>query len=384
MMGPEEANVMPFSERRKNKRVFVSSTKIQLEFVLEEDAIRCPILDISEQGLSISYPVTAPDLGPGHWLGNVVVHRDGTAPLQLRVLAVVDSRLDNDRRILRLVAPDDHARAGLWLVLDWLSFRHLGGTASTESVPARVRPIPQRGIYTEKARLERLEYIRRKTGLALSSLQQTFLRPESLSGNIENLIGSVEVPVGLAGPLLFRENERKVRSLRPWPRPKAPSSPRRRAAQLPSRVRAASTPRVVRRQMTRVPLFVFSDMTGAYRFSNWVRDHFDGIREQTLRVSKHANLLAVQPELRGNMVTVTFLYETGDAAGQNMSTSCTWHACQWLMRQITYLDEIYLENFFIESGISGDKKVSFQSFIQDAVPGSLPNACCSARSSRTF
>ena len=49
MMGPEEANVMPFSERRKNKRVFVSSTKIQLEFVLEEDAIRCPILDISER-----------------------------------------------------------------------------------------------------------------------------------------------------------------------------------------------------------------------------------------------------------------------------------------------------------------------------------------------
>ena len=28
-----------------------------------------------------------------------------------------------------------------------------------------------------------------------------------------------------------------------------------------------------------------------------------------------------------------------------------------------YLDEIRLENFFIESGVSGDKKVSFQSFI---------------------
>ena len=27
--------------------------------------------------------------------------------------------------------------------------------------------------------------------------------------------------------------------------------------------------------MMRVPLFVFSDMRGAHRFSNWVSDHFD-------------------------------------------------------------------------------------------------------------
>jgi hydroxymethylglutaryl-CoA reductase (NADPH) len=123
------------------------------------------------------------------------------------------------------------------------------------------------------------------------------------------------------------------------------------------------TTRVVRQQMMRVPVFVFSDMVGAYRFANWVRDHFAEISEQTRRVSRHANLLSAQPELRGHMVTISFLYRTGDAAGQNMSTSCTWHACQWLMHQMNFLPDVRLENFFIESGLSGDKKVSFQAFI---------------------
>jgi hydroxymethylglutaryl-CoA reductase (NADPH) len=356
---------MAFSERRKNKRISLPLEEgIELEFVLNDDAIRCPILDISEHGLSISYPDTAPDLAAGYWLGNVIVHRDTAAPLQLRVLAVVDSRIENERRILRLLATDDHARAGLWLLMDWLSVRRLGlPSTDSEAAAPRVRPIPLRGIYTEKARLERLDYIRSRTGLSLNALQHTFLRAESLSGNIENLVGSVEVPVGLAGPLLFKGERAQGLVFAPMATTEgALVASATRGAIAVTRSGGVAT-RVVRRQMTRVPLFIFSDMNGAYRFCNWVRDHFEGIREQTVRVSSHANLLAVQPELRGNMVTVAFLYETGDAAGQNMSTSCTWHACQWLMKQISYLDEICLENFFIESGISGDKKVSFQSLI---------------------
>ena len=65
----------------------------------------------------------------------------------------------------------------------------------------------------------------------------------------------------------------------------------------------------------------------------------------------------------GNMVHVAFVYETGDAAGQNMTTTCTWQACQWMMSQMTHHDDIRFDNFIIEGNLSGDKKVNYNSFI---------------------
>jgi len=70
--------------------------------------------------------------------------------------------------------------------------------------PAKLPKIPLRGHSDESARLQRLEFLRRATGAALYSLQSTSLFPERLTNNIENMIGGVEVPVGIAGPLLFQ------------------------------------------------------------------------------------------------------------------------------------------------------------------------------------
>jgi hydroxymethylglutaryl-CoA reductase (NADPH) len=67
-----------------------------------------------------------------------------------------------------------------------------------------VERIPARGLYTEAARLQRLEWIRASTGAPLDALQSTRLNAGRLTGNVENFIGAVEVPVGLAGPLRFR------------------------------------------------------------------------------------------------------------------------------------------------------------------------------------
>ena len=62
-------------------------------------------------------------------------------------------------------------------------------------------------------------------------------------------------------------------------------------------------------------------------------------------------------------MNITFSYETGDAAGQNMTTSCTWKACQWILDQLQHFPEIIVENFVVDGNMSGDKKVNFQSFL---------------------
>ena len=223
--------------------------------------------------------------------------------------------------------------------------------------------IPKRGVYSEAARLERLLFAREQAGASLSALQHTSLAPERLTGNVENLIGSVEVPVGLAGPLRFTGEAARGLIYAPIATTEgALVASATRGAIAISRAGGVST-RVIRQRMMRVPLFIFSDVHAAVRFARWVEDHARQLREQAQRVSGHARLTAVEPAVMGRRVDVSFCYETGDAAGQNMTTSCTWHACQWLIRQIEPLPDMRLESFLIDGAMSGDKKVTFQSFI---------------------
>ena len=98
-------------------------------------------------------------------------------------------------------------------------------------------------------------------------------------------------------------------------------------------------------------------------FADCIRESIDRLQSQVDQVSTHARLIQVEPLLIGNQVYVRFVYETGDAAGQNMTTACTWHACQWLLGYMQKQHGLHIENFWIESNMSGDKKVNFQSFI---------------------
>jgi hydroxymethylglutaryl-CoA reductase (NADPH) len=231
--------------------------------------------------------------------------------------------------------------------------------ARTGSLPR----IPKRGAYTEEARLQRLLFAREQAGASLSALQHTSLVPERLTGNVENFIGSVEVPVGLAGPLQFTGEAARGLIYAPLATTEgALVASATRGAIAISRAGGVST-RVIGQRMTRVPSFVFGDVHAAVRFARWVVDHTPQLREQAQRVSGHARLIAVEPMVMGRMVDTSFCYETADAAGQNMTTSCTWHACQWLIRQIDSLPDMPLQSFLIEGAMSGDKKVTFQAFI---------------------
>src|SRR5262249_28869102 len=61
--------------------------------------------------------------------------------------------------------------------------------------------LPGRAQHTEAARLARLGHPRRLTGVPLLGLERTALDASRLCCNVEALIGGVEVPVGVAGPL---------------------------------------------------------------------------------------------------------------------------------------------------------------------------------------
>src|SRR6266849_1898341 len=57
--------------------------------------------------------------------------------------------------------------------------------------------------YSEAQVRARREWIERQTGVHLPLVAACAIPPEAMRGNIENPIGSVQMPLGVAGPLLI-------------------------------------------------------------------------------------------------------------------------------------------------------------------------------------
>lgn len=224
--------------------------------------------------------------------------------------------------------------------------------------------VPARGLYTEEARQQRLSFARENSESALTEVEQINLEPKALVSNIEALIGSVEIPVGIAGPLHILGDHANGLFYAPMATSEgALVASATRGATAISRSGGVRV-KVLGQRMLRVPVFVLSDLSSALFFAEWVKDHQDEIATQTRKYSNYANLVEVRAELMGRSVHVQFIYETGDAAGQNMTTTCTWQACQWILAQMQPFEGIEFENFLIEANLSNDKKVTYNSYLR--------------------
>ena len=223
--------------------------------------------------------------------------------------------------------------------------------------------LPGRGQHTEAARLERLDHLRRLTGAPLLGLEKTALDASRLCCNVEALIGGVEVPVGIAGPLRLDGTAARGTFFLPLATTEGAlvSSATRGALALTAS--GGVQARVLGRQMTRAPLFAFGSFASAGAFCAWVSSRLEELQEHTREVSRHARLVAVQPLMMGVNVIVRFVFETGDAAGQNMTTACAWHLCRHIDRRLRHDPTLAPQAFFVESNASLDKKVGFASWL---------------------
>ena len=358
---------MRVADKRGNKCYQASSGDVYLEVLLENGRKRFPVFEVSKLGLSINVDQSErSELRMGDELDGCMAWAGEECLGQI------------DLRITEQVVLEDARNTNVWLdnidldqasPLLWKLIYHsqpgFKPVAKVEELHHNAVPrIPGRGLYTEKARQERLAFLRENTPSKLKYVEDTRFDPQQLTSNVEAFIGSIEIPVGAAGPLLFHGEHAQGMIYAPL----ATSE----GALVASATRGATAltcsggvkTRVLGQRMLRVPLFVLSDMNSAAFFADWVSAHFYEIRRETQKYSNYANLQAVEPHIFGKNVHVHFVFETGDAAGQNMTTTCTWHACKWILKQMEQYSEIHFDNFIIEANLSNDKKVTYQSFIK--------------------
>jgi len=224
--------------------------------------------------------------------------------------------------------------------------------------------VPGGGLYTEEARQRRIEYLFEKTGTELREVAQMRFSADQLRNNCESLVGSVEIPLGVAGPLIVNGQNAQGHYYAPLATSEgALIASIARGAKVISMAGGVNAAFLGKR-MIRAPLFEFKTMPEALLFVRIVNASFVELKAQAESSSRHAVLCSIEPQVSGRSVHVQFIYETGDAAGQNMTTTGTWNAVQWLQKEIAEKHGIHPTAYILEANLSSDKKVTYQSFIR--------------------
>ena len=177
--------------------------------------------------------------------------------------------------------------------------------------------------------------------------------------NIENFIGTVTVPVGIAGPLRVNGTYAQGDFYLPLATTEAALvASYSRGAQLISEAGGA-TAIVLREGVSRAPGFAFESLHGVGQFVAWAVGAFDEMRTVAESTTRHGKLRDMRVNIEGNHVYLIFDFTTGEAAGQNMVTIATQAICQFIDERAP-VKPTYA---FVEANHSGDKKASLQSFL---------------------
>ncbi len=145
--------------------------------------------------------------------------------------------------------------------------------------------------------------------------------------NIENALGGVQVPVGVAGPVTVDGGAGSAERYLPLATTEGAlvASINRGCAAIEDA--GGATARVTKSGMTRAPVFRVADVAEAEALVAWVRGHETALREAAESTTSHGELLGVTPYVVGNNVYLRFRYDTKDAMGMNMATIATREAC---------------------------------------------------------
>ena len=175
--------------------------------------------------------------------------------------------------------------------------------------------------------------------------------------NIESYIGTINVPVGLAGPMrVCGANGHKDYRVPLATTEAALVASYNRGARLLTAA-GGCTARVVAEAVSRTPMFAFNNVLEADEFSNFIDAHAVLLADAVSQITSYGRLISVRGLIEGNHVYVDLQFTTGDASGQNMVTFASDAICKLILEH----SPIAPRYWFLEANFSGDKKSSAKS-----------------------
>jgi len=226
---------------------------------------------------------------------------------------------------------------------------------------SRADPIPRNreNDYSREQAEARCEFVRQKTGASLDTVSAYSIDPAVTRGNVENFIGAIQIPLGLAGPMRIRGEHAQGDFYVPLATTEgtlvASYSRGMRAISESGGVKTT----VVKHSMQRAPVFMFEDAIQARDFGAWLLDNFDRIGQVAEATTRSGKLTEIEQYPIANMLYTRFCYTTGDAAGQNMTGKATFVACEWIRENHPLKPE-----YILSGAMDTDKKHSMMNLIR--------------------
>jgi hydroxymethylglutaryl-CoA reductase (NADPH) len=182
---------------------------------------------------------------------------------------------------------------------------------------------------------------------------------ETYSANIENMVGTVKMPVGIVGPLRVNGLNANGDFVIPLATTEAALvASYARGADIVSRAGGASAA-LLMEGVLRSPGFKFASLIDAGLFVDWIVRACDELKAAAESTTRHGKLVSLEPMMENDIVFLLCRYTTGDAAGQNMVTIATDALCQHIEAHCP----VKPLHWFIEANFSGDKKSTYLGLI---------------------
>lgn len=206
--------------------------------------------------------------------------------------------------------------------------------------------------YTAEHVRERREWLERRVGVSVPLVAACAIPTETMRGNVENPVGSVQMPLGIAGPLLVHGDHAQGTFYVPLATTEgALVRSYERGMVMLTRAGGVTT-RILADQNVVSPIFSFESVAEASRFAAAIPAHFEALRGEAEATTRHGRLQRVEPRPSGRAVIVNFYYHTADAQGMNMIVKATERAAQWILAQGL------APRFKVFSGLSSEKRAS--------------------------
>jgi hydroxymethylglutaryl-CoA reductase (NADPH) len=199
---------------------------------------------------------------------------------------------------------------------------------------------------------ERRTWLEQKTGAALPLVSACAIPTEQTRGNIENLVGAAQMPLGVAGPLLVLGEHAQGTFYVPLATTEGALVRSYERGMVMLTRAGGVTARVLSDQNVVSPVFSFDSVGEAATFAAAIPDHFEALRAEAESTTRHGRLRRVETRPSGRAVIVNFYYHTADAQGMNMIVKATERAAQWILAQGL------APRFKVFSGLSSEKRAS--------------------------
>ena len=206
---------------------------------------------------------------------------------------------------------------------------------------------------------QRAEFIKAMTGAGLDTVRSYTIDPAVTRGNIENFIGTAQMPIGIAGPLKMVGEHAKGDFYIPLATTEGTLvASYSRGMRVISECGGAMCT-VVKHSMQRAPVFLFDNALEARDFGKWLDEHIDALRGVVKASVEVPRLIEIEKYIVAHMMYTRFCYTTRDAAGQNMTGKATLYACEWIRA-----NHPAKPRYILSGNIDTDKKHSMMNMIQ--------------------